>query len=236
MKSRSFHRWDVTPGEARQIQLKLRGMIDPVWDGREVRTLAAADVGFPDRQTVRAAVVVLTYPDLEVIETSVAEQPSTFPYVPGLLAFREIPGLLAALEGIRAEPDVLMCDAQGIAHRLRMGLAAHAGILLDRPVLGCAKSVLYGTFEEPAVEKGSYSYMYSREGEVIGAAVRTRALVKPVYVSLGHRIDLKKSIELVLACSPRYRIPVPLRLAHRLSVGEPVQAGRCGGGKMGRVI
>jgi deoxyribonuclease V len=187
-----------------------------------MRTLAAADVGFPDKKTVRAAVAVLTYPDLELIETSVITRPCTFPYVPGLLAFREIPGLLAALEKLKSEPDVLMCDAQGIAHRLRMGLAAHAGILLDRPVLGCAKSVLYGTFDEPGREKGTYSFMYDGEGAVIGAAVRTRTSVKPVYVSPGHKIDLKKSIELVLACSPKYRIPVPLRLAHNLSVGKKV--------------
>lgn len=222
MKSAVLHSWDVTPGEARDIQLRLRGRIDPVWDGREVQTLAAADVGFPDKQTVRAAVVVLTCPDLEVIETSFSIRPCTFPYVPGLLAFREIPGLLAALEKLKTEPDVLMCDAQGIAHRLRMGLAAHVGILLDRPVLGCAKSVLYGAFEEPGSEKGSRSYMHDSEGEVIGAAVRTRASVKPVYVSIGHKIDLEKSIELVLACSPKYRIPVPLRLAHNLSVGKKV--------------
>ncbi len=222
MKSRVLHPWDVTPREARSIQLKLRDMIDPVWDGREVRTLAAADVGFPDKQTVRAAVVVLTYPDLKVVETSVSTCPCTFPYVPGLLAFREIPGLLGALECVRSEPDVLMCDAQGIAHRLKVGLAAHAGILLDRPVLGCAKSVLYGTFDEPGKKKGSVSYMRDKQGEVIGAAVRTRTSVKPVYVSMGNKIDLEKSIELVLACSPKYRIPVPLRLAHKLSVGEEI--------------
>ncbi|MGD8628445.1 MAG: endonuclease V [bacterium] len=222
MKSAALHPWDVTPAQAREIQLRLRERICTVWDGRRMRTLAAADVGFPDKKTVRAAVAVLTYPDLELIETSVITRPCAFPYVPGLLAFREIPGLLAALEKLKSEPDVLMCDAQGIAHRLRMGLAAHAGILLDRPVLGCAKSVLYGTFDEPGREKGTYSFMYDGEGAVIGAAVRTRTSVKPVYVSPGHKIDLKKSIELVLACSPKYRIPVPLRLAHNLSVGKKV--------------
>lgn len=225
MKHRDLHPWDVGTTEARHIQLELRDLIDPVWDGREVRTLAGADVGFPDKQTVRAAVVVLTYPELRVVETAVSTRPCTFPYVPGLLAFREMPGLLSALGSLESEPDVLLCDAQGIAHRLRMGLAAHAGILLDRPVLGCAKSVLYGTFKEPGDEKGSFSYMYSKEDDVIGAAVRTRTSVKPVYVSVGNRIDLGKSIELVLGCAPRYRIPVPLRLAHNLSVGETVECG-----------
>ncbi len=222
MNYRNLHRWDVTTSEARKIQDELRDSITPLWDGRVVRTVAGTDVGFPDRQTVRAAVVVLTWPGLKVIATHVITQPCTFPYVPGLLAFREIPGLLSALEEIDDEPDVIFCDAQGIAHRRRMGLAAHVGILLDRPVIGCAKSVLYGKFEEPCDERGSYSHMLDDQGETIGAAVRTRHAVKPVYVSIGNRIDLDKAIDMVLECSPKYRIPIPLRLAHKLSVGEEV--------------
>jgi deoxyribonuclease V len=222
MRFKKLHSWDVTPKEAVQLQLKLRDLIVPVWDGRDIRTLAAADVGFPDRKTVRAAVVVLAYPELEIIERGLWTGPCNFPYVPGLLAFREIPGLLSALERIESEPDVLLCDAQGIAHHRRMGLAAHVGILLDRPVLGCAKSVLFGTFEEPGMEKGSVSYMRDKAGEIIGAAVRTRRSVKPVYVSVGNRIDLATAVDIVMTCSPKYRIPVPLRKAHRLSVGEDV--------------
>jgi deoxyribonuclease V len=219
---RKLHPWDVTTKRAKEIQYKLRDMIEPTWDGRPVGTVAAADVGFPDKQTVKAAVVVLTWPDLKVVETRVTTQRCMFPYVPGVRAFREVPGLLSALEGIDAEPDVLFCDAQGIAHRRKMGLATHVGILLDRPVIGCAKSVLYGKFEEPPQERGSYSHMVDDQGEVIGAAVRTRQAVKPVYVSVGNRIDLDTAIDMVLACSPRYRIPVPLRLAHKLSVGGDV--------------
>ena len=222
MNYRNLHSWNVTTTQAREIQDNLRDMITPVWDGRVVRTVAGTDVGFPDRQTVRAAVVILTWPDLKVIATHVITQPCRFPYVPGLLAFREIPGLLSAFDGIDDEPDVIFCDAQGIAHRRRMGLAAHVGILLDRPVIGCAKSVLYGKFEEPSDERGSYSHMLDDRGEIIGAAVRTRHAVKPVYVSIGNRIELDTAIDMVLECSPKYRIPIPLRLAHNLSIGEEV--------------
>ena len=222
MNYKRIHPWDVTTKQAGEIQDKLREKIEPVWDGRPVTVVAGADVGFPDKHAARAAVVVLTWPDLKVLETRVATQHCTFPYVPGLLAFREVPVLLSALLEIDVEPDVLLCDAQGIAHRRRMGLAAHVGILLDRPVIGCAKSVLYGRFEEPSDDRGAYSHMVDDHGEVIGAAVRTRRAVKPVYVSLGNRIDLKTAIDMVLQCSPKYRIPVPLRLAHRLSVGEDV--------------
>jgi deoxyribonuclease V len=222
VKYRRLHSWNVTTREAKEIQLGLRDMVRPVWDGRRVETVAGADVGFPDKHTVFAAVVVLSFPDLEVLESSVSTQDVTFPYVPGLLSFREIPGLLAALESIRKPPDVLLCDAQGIAHQRRMGLAAHVGLLIDTPVVGCAKSVLYGKFEPPGDRRGSYSYMLDEAGAVIGAAVRTRERVKPVYVSIGNRIDLRTAIDIVLRCSDRYRIPRPLRLAHRLSVGETV--------------
>jgi deoxyribonuclease V len=221
VKHRNLHRWDVSTGEAKAIQIRLRDSIEPVWDGREVRTVAGADVGFPDKRTVRATVVVLSFPDFRILESSVSMQACTFPYVPGLLTFREAPGLLSALEGIKTPPDVLLCDGQGMAHQRRMGLASHVGLLLDCPVIGCAKSVLCGTFDEPGKARGASSPMFDR-GEVIGAAVRTRDGVKPVYVSIGNRIDLETAVDVVLRCSPKYRIPQPLRLAHRLSVGEPI--------------
>jgi len=219
---RNLHSWNVSTREAREIQLSLRGMIEPVWDGRQIDTVAGADVGFPDKHTVLAAVVVLSFPDLEVVESSVSTQDCTFPYVPGFLSFREVPGLLSALENIGAAPDILLCDAQGIAHQRGMGLAAHVGLLVDTPVVGCAKSVLYGKFAPPGEKRGAYSHMFDDEGVVIGAAVRTRERVKPVYVSIGNRIDLETAISVVLRCSTGYRIPRPLRLAHRLSVGETV--------------
>jgi deoxyribonuclease V len=201
--------------------MRLRDKVRPVWDGRKIETVAGTDVGFPEKNTVLASVAVLSFPGLEVLETAVSTQDCTFPYVPGLLTFREAPGLLSALESIRTVPDVLLCDGQGIAHQRRMGLAAHMGLLLDIPVLGCAKSVLCGTFDEPGKTRGSFSYM-SDKGETVGAAVRTRDGVKPVYVSIGNRIDLATAVDTVLKCSPRYRIPRPLRLAHKLSAGEVV--------------
>ena len=178
-------------------------------------------MGFPDKNTVRATVVVLSVPEFEVIESSVSMQDCTFPYVPGLLTFREAPGLLAALEDIQTEPDVLLCDGQGMAHQRRMGLACHVGLLVDCPVIGCAKSVLCGTFDEPSPLRGATSPMMDSD-EVIGAAVRTRDRVKPVYVSVGNRIDLATAVRVVLMCAAKYRIPEPLRLAHRLSVGESI--------------
>jgi len=219
---RNLHSWNVSIRQAKEIQLRLRDMIEPVWDGRKINIVAGADVGFPDKNTVLAAVVVLSFPDLEIVERSVSTQDCTFPYVPGYLSFREVPGLLSALENIETRPDVLLCDAQGIAHRRRMGLAAHVGLLVDTPVVGCAKSVLYGRFSTPGDKRGAYSHMFAPEGEVVGAAVRTRERVKPVYVSVGNRIDLDTAISVVLGCSTGYRIPRPLRLAHRLSVGETV--------------
>jgi deoxyribonuclease V len=221
MKHRNLHPWDVSTREAKAIQLRLRDRVQSAWDDREINTVAGTDVGFPDKKTVLATVVVLSFPDLEVLESSVSMQDCIFPYVPGLLTFREAPGLLSALESIATVPDVLLCDGQGIAHQRRFGLAAHLGILLECPVIGCAKSVLCGKFDEPARKRGARSLMVDR-GEVIGAAVRTRDGVKPVYVSVGNRIDLETAIDVVLRCSPRYRIPRPLRLAHRLSVGEPI--------------
>jgi deoxyribonuclease V len=209
----------VTTAEAREIQMRLSALVDATWDGRAVRTIAGADVGFPDKSTVLAAVVVLSFPELKVIETGVARRPCTFPYVPGLLAFREVPGLLAALEGLRTDFDLLMCDAQGLAHPRRMGLATHVGVLLDRPVIGCAKSLLYGKFEGVPEGRGSYSLMLDDDGGTIGAALRTRDGVEPVYVSVGNRIDLDSVIKFVLACSVKYRIPEPLRAAHKLSTG-----------------
>jgi deoxyribonuclease V len=185
-----------------------------------VRTVAGADVGFPDKATVLAAVAVLTYPDLELIETRISRQPCRFPYIPGLLAFREIPGLLAALAAVDTDVDVLMCDAQGLAHPRGMGLATHVGILIDMPVVGCAKARLYGEAGTVGKRRGRYAHLTDASGAAIGAALRTRDGVKPVYVSVGNRIDLETSIELVLACAPKYRIPEPLRAAHRLSLGD----------------
>jgi deoxyribonuclease V len=170
-----------------------------------------------------ATVVVLDFPGLSPVEVRGFEAPLRFPYVPGLLSFRELPSVVGALEKVRTEVDALILDAQGIAHPRRMGLAAHLGIFLDVPTVGCAKSLLVGSFEEPGREKGSATDLVHR-GEVIGRVVRTRDGVSPVYVSVGNGIDLGSSAELVLACCPKYRLPETTRQAHnaanRLRRGE----------------
>jgi deoxyribonuclease V len=218
VKIRKLHPWKVTTSRARDIQIELRSRVSTDWTPHRIHTVAGSDVGFPDRRTVRAAVVVMSYPRLEVLEALTAEAPCPFPYVPGLLSFREVPVLAKALEAVREEPDVLLCDAHGMAHPRRMGLASHLGVLLERPVIGCAKSVLVGTFDPPGRLKGEYSYMYDGD-EVIGVALRTRDGVTPVYVSVGNLIDLDAAVDIALGCTTRYRIPEPLRIAHRVSVG-----------------
>lgn len=220
MKIKELHPWKVSPQQAKAIQNSISKKLISEWDERSVKIIAATDVSFPDSESVLAAVAVLTYPGMKVIETKLKSSKCQFRYIPGLLAFREVPALLAALEEINTEPDVLLCDAQGIAHPRRMGLATHVGIVTDMPSIGCAKSLLYGKFEEPGIVKGQYSPLVTDSGETIGAVVRTREGVQPVFVSIGHRIDLSKAIEIVMKCSIKYRIPEPLRLAHKLAAGE----------------
>ena len=207
----------VTPGEGVMIQRELRREVSRRWDGRVVRTVAGADVHFPSRERVRAAVVLLTFPGLEPLSESVHEGPCTFPYIPGLLSFREIPPILEALSGIEGEPDLLLCDGQGIAHPRGLGLASHLGLLIDVPTIGCAKSPLYGDFDHPPPAKGSRVPIRDPRGRTIGAVLRTRDSTKPLYVSVGHRIDLRTAVRMVLATTTRYRIPEPLRAAHRLA-------------------
>lgn len=222
MRIRNLHSWDVSPKEAIEIQWSLRDLVDLKRDNRPVRAIAGVDVGFPTKTTVMAGVVVLSWPSMEVVEAKTKTKKCNFPYIPGLLAFREVPVLLDTLEDLRVEPDLLMCDAQGIAHQRGMGMATHLGIIVDKPSIGCAKSLLYGAFEEPERERASVSYIHDKTGKVIGAAVRTRDGIKPVYVSIGNKIDLKTAIDWVMATSKGYRIPEPLRLAHRLSIGEKI--------------
>lgn len=181
-------------------------------------TVGGLDVGIKDSMA-QAAAVVLAYPDLAVVAHVLARRPVAFPYIPGLLAFREIPVVLDALRGLDALPDVLICDGQGIAHPRRMGIATHLGVILDHPTVGCAKSRLCGTHDAVPVERGAWQPLEDK-GEIVGAVLRTRRGVKPVYVSPGHRTDLATAMHLTLSCAPRYRLPEPIRLAHTLaSVG-----------------
>jgi deoxyribonuclease V len=224
MQVRELHGFDLSPAEARRLQGELasRVAVGPALDLGDVRYVAGADVSTQGDRAY-ATVAVLDFPGLSVAEVQGFEAPLEFPYVPGLLSFREMPSILGALKKVETDVDVLVLDAQGLAHPRRLGLASHVGLFVDVPTVGCAKSVLVGKFEEPGPEKGSATDMVHR-GEVVGKAVRTRDGVSPVYVSVGSGIDLDSSVGLVLACCTRYRLPEPTRQAHnaanRLRRGE----------------
>jgi deoxyribonuclease V len=212
------HSWDVSPAEARDIQRRLRDRVLVQPFALQLEVVAGVDVSIKEERA-RAAVVLLSYPDLVPFQSAVADKPVSFPYVPGLLAFREGPVVLAALEQLAQRPDVLMFDAQGLAHPRRMGLATHLGVLLDMPGVGCAKSLLCGRYVEPGEQKGSWTPLVDGD-EVIGAVVRTRDGVQPVFVSVGHRVDLETAITLTLNCTTRYRLPEPTRWAHLVAGGQ----------------
>ena len=211
-----MHSWDVTPEEAVALQEHLRGRVlaTDALPLDAIRTVAGIDVSY--RDVGRAAVVVLTLPDLTVVDQTVAERVVDFPYVPGLLSFRELPVVLDALDRLRVQPDVLMCDGYGYAHPRRLGLASHLGVYLDRPTLGCAKSRFIGTYTDPGPQLGDQSPLFDA-GETVGMVVRTRAGTKPIYVSLGHRLSLATAVALTLRCSAGYRVPEPTRLADILA-------------------
>jgi deoxyribonuclease V len=224
MKVDEFHGFDLSPSEARRLQAELasRVVTGPALDLSGVRHVAGADVS-TQKDMAYATVVVLGFPALSLVEVQGFEAPLRFPYVPGLLSFREVPPIVGALQKVETEVDALILDAQGRAHPRRMGLASHLGIFLDVPTVGCAKSRLVGSYEEPGVEKGSATDLVHR-GEIVGRVLRTREGVSPVYVSVGSGIDLRSSVELVLACCTKYRLPETTRQAHnaanRLRWGE----------------
>jgi deoxyribonuclease V len=215
------HAWDVSPAAARAIQAEMAGrvsLVDAV-SLDQIKTVAGIDNSYltvADERQACAAVVVLTFPLLEVIESAIAWRPVTFPYVPGLLSFREAPAILAACAEIQAEPDVILFDGQGYAHPRRFGLASHLGVVLDRPTVGCAKSRLVGAYDEPERRFGASAPLIDR-GEVIGAALRTRPRHKPLFVSPGHKISVETAIAITLACCQEEAfMPTPTRLAHEL--------------------
>ena len=224
MRVEELHGFDLSPAEARQLQGELasRVVTGPALDLGAVRYVAGADVS-TEGDRAFATVAVLDFPGLSVVEIEGFEARLEFPYVPGLLAFREIPSVAGALRKVETAVDAVILDAQGLAHPRRMGLASHIGLYLDVPTVGCAKSLLVGRHEEPGLEKGSVADLVHRE-EVVGRVVRTRERVSPVYVSVGDGIDLSSAVELVLACCTKYRLPEPTRQAHnaanRLRRGE----------------
>ncbi len=219
MQLKLDHPWNLTPAEAIALQRALRGRIMTEDRLGPVQRVAGVDVGFEDQGAVtRAAVAVLSYPQLALLETAVARRPTGFPYLPGLLSFREIPAVLDALEKLVTLPDLLLCDGQGIAHPRRLGIAAHLGLLMDIPTIGVAKTRLWGTHGKVPEERGSWTPLWDKD-EMIGAVLRTRVGVKPLFISPGHRISLATAIDVVLGCTTRYRLPETTRHAHRLASG-----------------
>jgi len=213
------HAWDVSPDEAKQIQERLASEVTETPLPNDVETVAGIDVSIRD-DTAQAAVAVLRLPDLERIDYAIHRCEVPFPYVPGLLSFRETPPVLPALEQLSLTPDVLMTDSHGRAHPRRFGFACHLGVLLDHPTLGVAKSILVGNPDgDLSPEKGSRVPLVD-DGETVGTVLRTRTDVNPVYVSVGHRLTLDDAAALTLDCSPRYKIPEPTRQAHKLSRSE----------------
>lgn len=211
-----MHEWDVSVEEAEALQERLRGLVRPVngFDPAALRTVAGIDATYSDGG--RAAVVVLSFPDLAVVDQAVAERPGVFPYMPGLLAFREGPVVLDALAQLRVHPDLLIFDGYGYAHPRRCGLASHLGVYLDRPSIGCAKTRFIGSAAAPGPAPGDSAPLRDA-GETIGLVLRTRRQTRPVYVSVGHRIDLPTAAGLVLRCVRGYRLPEPTRLADILA-------------------
>lgn len=208
------HRWNLTPEQAITLQKELRHEVvsDRPIDLEAVRLVAGIDVSVKDGQS-QAAIVVATYPDFEPVETVLAQRPTPFPYIPGLLSFREGPVLEEAFERLQSEPDVFLFDGMGIAHPRRIGIASHMGLWLDRPTVGCGKTKLCGRYENLGEEKGSAAPLVDR-GEIIGVALRTRTARNPMFISPGHLADIPTSAELILRCAPKYRLPEPIRMAH----------------------
>ena len=214
---RRIQMWPTHIAEARAIQESLRGKIVARDRFAKIRTVAGIDVGFEKRGTItRAAVVVLDFPGLTLREQAIARLPTRFPYVPGFLSFREAPAVLAAMKKLHTRPDLILCDGQGLAHPRRFGLACHLGLLLDISSIGVAKSRLTGTHGDVPEQKGGWVALEDK-AEVVGAVLRTRTGVKPVYVSIGHRISLATAIDYVLRCTTCYRLPETTRHAHRLA-------------------
>jgi deoxyribonuclease V len=223
MKTKKLHSWNLSYSEARDCQSSLASKVQFAPLKKPPKLIAGIDCAFSrDGKKIIAAVVVLKLPDFALVETTNAVRKVTFPYIPGLLSFREAPVCIAAVEKLKSKPDVFIIDGQGTAHPRRLGLAAHLGLFFDKPTIGCAKSRLVGVYEEPGLQKGAHSLLQDKKEasntqyETIGAVLRTRTNVKPVFVSVGNKCLLKDAIEITLVCAVKYRLPEPTRLAHQL--------------------
>jgi len=220
VKIGSLHGWRVTTAQASEIQLKLASQVSRSNELTSPRYIAGVDISVDRaRGRGRGAVVVLSYPELKIAEVQTVEDSIDFPYVPGLLSFREAPLTLAICQKLSITPDLILVDGQGIAHPRRLGLASHLGLFLDTPTIGCAKSRLCGSHGTPGDEPGSYAELMDN-GEVIGAALRTKLRVKPIYISIGHKVDLEAAIYWAMQCCRGYRLPEPTRLAHLAAGGN----------------
>jgi len=220
MKIRELHEWQVGIARAKEIQTALAQRVVTETEGINPRLVAGVDISSPDsRGIARGAVVVLSYPGLNLVEAQTVESKVSLPYIPGLLSFRECPLILAACEKLCNTPDLVLVDGQGIAHPRRLGLASHLGLFLGIPTIGCAKSILCGKHEPVGDGVGSYAELFDK-GEIIGAALRTKVGVKPIYVSIGHKINLALALHWVTECCHGYRLPEPTRLAHLAAGGN----------------
>ena len=215
-----IHPWDLKPEEAMALQTKLSARVIRISRIKleDIVNVAGVDTAYR-KGIAYAAAVVMTLTDLKILEEAVAAKPVRFPYVPGLFSFREGPVILEALDKLKTAPDLLMLDGQGVAHPRRFGIASHIGLLTDIPAIGCAKTRLVGNYEEPPLTRGGVSYL-TDDKKTIGAVVRTRPGVKPVFVSIGHLVDLNDSIQMVLKSCRGYRLPEPVRRAHDLSLKQ----------------
>ncbi len=236
MKVNYLHHWQVSPAEALNIQRRLAGKVVRSGEVTTPRFIAGVDLSAGRAQKeATAAVVVLNYPELKLVEIQVVRGKLDFPYIPGLLSFREAPLILTACERLTNTPDLLLVDGQGLAHPRRFGLASHLGLLLDIPTIGCAKSLLSGHHGALAEEPGAYAEILDR-GEVVGVALRTKQGVAPVYVSIGHKISLSAAISWILKCCRGYRLPEPTRLAHLAAGGNLRQTAMTGTGYQSRLL
>lgn len=217
MKLQYQHAWDVSTKEAITIQQSLRDQVITEDKLDTVNFVAGVDVGFKESGAqTHAAVAVLTFPELELHESAIARMPMTFPYVPGLLSFRELPAIIMALEKLKQLPDIILCDGQGYAHPRRFGIACHLGVLTNIPTIGVGKTRLIGEHGAIPDKRGVWRPLTDKD-ETIGAVLRSRAGVKPIYISMGHRICLDTAIYYVMRCVRRYKLPETTRWAHKLA-------------------
>jgi len=219
MKPTSKHQWDLSEARAKELQENLSPKIIKIDQLPTVKFIAGTDVSYKkDTDKIIAAIVILNAENLELVESVTVEDTVSFPYIPGLFSFREIPPLIKAFEKLKTSPDLVVCDGQGYAHPRRFGLACHLGLLMDIPSIGCAKNMMIGKYKEPDITRGSFCKIIDNE-ETIGRVLRTQNNVKPVYVSIGHKISLETATEWILKLSPKYRLPETTRLSDQLSKG-----------------